>query len=132
MVHRLSIAPPTSVTWVQLWPRIVCGLSFSRSQSDSEGFSPGTPVFLPHQNGLSVDYIRLRAGTLDRDPSLDSILVGDYRVHPSNTARNIGVVFDQTLSLDMHVNLICKSALFHLRNIVKVIITWLLPTIVNS
>ena len=29
--------------------RVVCGLSFSRSQSDSEGFSPGTPVFLPHQ-----------------------------------------------------------------------------------
>ena len=33
-------------------------------------------------------------------PSLDSILVGDCRVHLSNTARNIGVVFDQTLSLD--------------------------------
>ena len=27
--------------------KVVCGLSFSRSQSDSEGFSPGTPVFLP-------------------------------------------------------------------------------------
>ena len=32
----------------------------------------------------------------------------------------IGVVFDQTLALDKHVNLIRKSALFHLRNIVKV------------
>ena len=30
--------------------RVVGGLSFSRSQSDSEGFSPGTPVFLPPQN----------------------------------------------------------------------------------
>ena len=29
------------------------GLSFSRSQSDSEGFSPCTPVFLPHQNRLT-------------------------------------------------------------------------------
>ena len=53
-------------------------------------------------------------------PLLDGILVGDCRVHPSDTARNIGVVFDQTLSLDKHVNLIFKSALFHLRNIVKV------------
>ena len=44
---------------------------------------------------------------------LDSILVDDCRVYPSNTARNIGVVFDQTLSLDKHVNLVCKSALFH-------------------
>ena len=32
--------------------RVVGGLSFSRSQSDSEGFSPGTPVFLPPQNRL--------------------------------------------------------------------------------
>ena len=53
-------------------------------------------------------------------PSLDGILVGDCRVHPSDTARNIGVLFYQTLSLHKHVNLISKSALFHLRNIVKV------------
>ena len=53
-------------------------------------------------------------------PSLGGILVGDCRVHPSDTARNIGVVFDQTLLLDKHVNLICKSALFHLWNLVKV------------
>ena len=47
---------------------MVCGLSFSRSQSDSGGFSLGTaPVFLPHQNRLSVNYIRLREDTLDRD-----------------------------------------------------------------
>ena len=38
--------PPTSVTQVELWPRVVCGLSFSPSQPDSEGFSPGTPVLL--------------------------------------------------------------------------------------
>ena len=42
-----------------LWPRVVCGLSFSRSQPDSEGFSPGSPVFLPPKNQLPVSYIRL-------------------------------------------------------------------------
>ena len=42
-------------------------------------------------------------------PLLDSILVGECRVCPSNMARNIGVVFDQTLSLDKHLNLVCKS-----------------------
>ena len=41
-------------------------------------------------------------------------------IHPSNTVRNTGVVFDQTLSLDEHVISVCKSALFHLQNIVKV------------
>ena len=34
---------------------VVCGMSFSPAQSESEGFSPGTPVFLPHQNRLSVN-----------------------------------------------------------------------------
>ena len=29
-------------------------VSFSRSQPDSEGFSPGTPVFLPPQNRLPI------------------------------------------------------------------------------
>ena len=52
--------------------------------------------------------------------SLDSILVGDCCVHPSDNVRNIGVVFDQTLSLNKHVISVCKSALFHLRNIVKI------------
>ena len=39
--------------------RVVCGLSFSRSQSDSVGFSLGTPVFLPPQNQLPAYSIRL-------------------------------------------------------------------------
>ena len=36
-------------------------------------------------------------------PSLDSILVGNHRVKRSDKARNIGVVFDETLSLDKRV-----------------------------
>ena len=46
---------------VQSCPGVTCRLSFSQSQSDSEGSSPGTaPVFLPRQNRLSVNYIRLQ------------------------------------------------------------------------
>ena len=37
-----------------LGPEMVCGLSFSRSQPDSEGFSLGTLVFLPQQNRLTA------------------------------------------------------------------------------
>ena len=53
-------------------------------------------------------------------PSLDSILVGDHRVNRSDKAWNIGVAFDETLSLDKHVSYVCKSALFHLWNIAKI------------
>ena len=40
---------------VQLWLRPACGLNFSRSQPGSRVFSPGTPVFLPHQNRLTAN-----------------------------------------------------------------------------
>ena len=49
-------------------------------------------------------------------PYLYSILVGNCHVNLLNMARNIGVVFEQTLSLD--VNLVSKFALFQLRNII--------------
>jgi len=39
---------------------------FRRSQSDSEGFSLGTPVFLPPQNQLPANYIWL-CGAVLRD-----------------------------------------------------------------
>ena len=52
--------------------------------------------------------------------SLDSILVGDHRVNRSDKARNIGIAFDETLSLDKHVSSVCKSVLFHLWNIAKI------------
>ena len=55
VVNRAShlCDPGSTLAWV------VCGLSFSRSQPDSEGFPPGTPVFLPPQNRLPVKYIWL-------------------------------------------------------------------------
>ena len=40
-------------------PKVACGVSFGRSQSGSEGFYPRTPVFLPPQNRLPVNYIWL-------------------------------------------------------------------------
>ena len=53
-------------------------------------------------------------------PLLDGISVGGYRISPTDSAKNIGVVFDQTTSLDEHVKSVCKSALFHLQNIAKI------------
>ena len=46
-----------------------------------------------------------------------SISVGNSRIAPSISVRNLGVILDNLMSLDKQINSICKSAFFQLRNI---------------
>ena len=48
---------------------------------------------------------------------LPSICFGQDTVQPSQTARNISVTFDSTMSMLPHINTVCKSAFYHLRNL---------------
>jgi len=52
-------------------------------------------------------------------PSLDNLMIVDEIVACSPMAGNIGVVFDNSLSMVSHVNAVCKSAFFHLHKISK-------------
>ena len=45
------------------------------------------------------------------------IKVDNSQIKPSTTARNLGVTFDSHLNLESHINSVCRSAYFHLRNI---------------
>ncbi|XP_068692896.1 uncharacterized protein [Montipora capricornis] len=51
---------------------------------------------------------------------LPSICFGQDTVQPSQTARNIGVTFDSTMSMLPHINTVCKSAFYHLRNLSRI------------
>ena len=53
-------------------------------------------------------------------PSLLSVSACDKTVECSPTVKNIGVLFDDSLSLVPHVTATCKSAFYHLRNIYKI------------
>ena len=53
-------------------------------------------------------------------PCLSSVQIGSECIEHSNTVRNLGVLFDQTLSLGEHVSKLCKSSHYHLRNISKI------------
>ena len=53
-------------------------------------------------------------------PSLDFVGVGDSNIVPSDFARNIGVVFDITFSLERHVIELCKTAFYHIRSISRI------------
>ena len=49
-----------------------------------------------------------------------TISVDMESIRPSQQARNLGVIFDNTMSLSPHVNTIVKGAFYHLRNISKI------------
>ena len=53
-------------------------------------------------------------------PSLEFIQVGDEKIQPKSSARNLGVTIDQCLDLTNHVKKICVSCHYHLRNIAKI------------
>ena len=54
------------------------------------------------------------------EPSIDTIMVSTEPISPSQSARNIGVIFDNILSMEEQVTNICRSAFYHLRNIAKI------------
>ena len=43
--------------------------------------------------------------------------IGTATVTSSANARNLGIVFDNTMSMESHVKKICQSAFYHIRNI---------------
>ena len=53
-------------------------------------------------------------------PSLEFIQVVDEKIQPKPSARNLGVIIDQCPDLTDHVNKICVSCQYHLRNIAKI------------
>ena len=52
--------------------------------------------------------------------SLPSLHFGSDIIQPFSSSRNIGVVFDSTMSMLPHVKSVCKSAFYHLRNISRI------------
>ena len=58
-------------------------------------------------------------GTKQRLPTLKDfrITVGDTTRIPSTSVRNLGVVFDSSLSVTSHISTICRTGYMHLHNI---------------
>jgi len=54
------------------------------------------------------------------EPQLEDLTISNCRVAKSTSARNIGVIFDETLSLNDHVLSVCKTCVFHIHNIWKI------------
>ena len=53
-------------------------------------------------------------------PALKNLVIASDTVDCSTTAKNIGVIFNNSLSMLPHVTAVCKSSFFHLRNSFKI------------
>ena len=49
-----------------------------------------------------------------------SLCVGDESVAASQSARSLGVIFDEHMSFHAHVSSICRSSFYHLRNLSRI------------
>ena len=47
--------------------------------------------------------------------SIPHITIGDSEITPVSQARNIGTIFDSTMSLNSHVSNIVRTGSFHMR-----------------
>ena len=52
--------------------------------------------------------------------SLPFITIGDSQITPSSQTRNLGVIFDSTMTLKPHISNIVRISSFHIRNISRI------------
>ena len=50
-------------------------------------------------------------------PRISNVRVGDDPIPPSESARNIGVIFDSNMNYKRHISAICKSCFYYIRNL---------------
>ena len=62
----------------------------------------------------------LRAPSLGPQPNISGLTIGDTFISCSASARNLGVIFDQHLSMEAHVRNVCSSAFYHLHHISRI------------
>ena len=51
---------------------------------------------------------------------LQTLRLGDCLVRVTHNVRNLGVQFDAEMTMESHVTVVCKSAMFHLCNISRI------------
>ena len=71
-------------------------------------------------NDDKTEFLTICAPQNRKHISTDSLTAGGSEVAAAQRARNLGVVMEQTLSMDHHIQNLCHAALAQLRNIADV------------
>ena len=68
-------------------------------------------------NDDKTEILMISSGKFASKLETTSVVIGNTPLSPGHSARNLGVIFDSCLSMDKHVNSVCRSAFHQLRNI---------------
>ena len=69
---------------------------------------------LNDENTLSL---LLRTPTVGPLSNISDIIIVDNNITPSPSARNLGAIFDEHLTMEAHVNRVLRFSFLHLHNI---------------
>ena len=70
-------------------------------------------------NGNKTELLIIKSRS-DLSPVIGNIEVSNSAIQPSTSAYNIGVTFDEYMSMNKHITNICKGCFFHLRKIARI------------
>ena len=73
--------------------------------------------FLLKLNDEKTIVLFLRAPSLGPQPNISGLTIGNTFISCSASARHLGAIFDQHLSMEAHVRNVCSSAFYHLHHI---------------
>ena len=73
-----------------------------------------------HLNSDKTEVIVFGPKHLRNSLSNQIVTLDGIALASSSTVKNLGVTFDQDMSFNLHIKQICRTAFFHLRNIVKI------------
>ena len=85
-------------------------------------------------NDSKTEFLFIRS-KFGKHPTNPTITIGQDKITPAPTARNLGVVFDEHLTLKPHVASLCKSAFFQIHQIGQIrkfLMTATAKTVVHS
>jgi len=71
-------------------------------------------------NDDKTEIIILTAPNQNTQVNCGNIVIGDSFVAPAASARNLGVIFDHSLTMESHIKMVSKNAYYHLRNIASI------------
>ena len=69
-----------------------------------------------HLNDDRTDFLAIFAPWLCAVVTVNSLTVGSSHIAASSAERNLGVIMNQALNTDAHVQRLCQTAMTHLRH----------------